>query len=182
MELLILSAIAVATVPAMLFQTISNLTVRWVLIGAFIAVSLGALIAFPLIEQGEVILGPSVLTKVNAIPVALGFLIVLNLLVVPTMYWVDKRRAIINGRNRNKKTAVARVPEFSMHLLTAVGGAIGAFTSQQVFRHKRSKKSFQMMFFVTIISSMIIYYVLYLAVSPEFARIDAWFSKAGLSK
>jgi len=108
-------------------------------------------------------------------------LVALNVLVVPSMYWVDKSRAIKNGRKPNKKTAVTRVPEFSMHFLTALGGAIGAFTSQQIFRHKRSKKSFQMMFFITIISSMVIYYFLYLAVSPDLARIDAWISKAGFS-
>jgi len=181
MELLILCAIAVATVPAMLFQTISNLTVRWVLVGGLIAVSLGVLIAFPLIEQGEVILGPSVLTKVNAIPIVLGTLIALNFLVVPSMYWVDKSRAIKNGRMPSKKKAEARVPEFSMHFLTALGGAIGAFTSQQIFRHKRSKKSFQMMFFFTILTSMIIYYFLYLAVSPDLARIDAWIKRTGFS-
>jgi uncharacterized membrane protein YsdA (DUF1294 family) len=179
MELLILTAIAVATLPAMLFQTISNLTVRWVVFGALFAVTLGALIALPLIENGEDILGPSVLTKINAIPVALGFLIVLNFMVVPCMYWVDKRRAIINHARHNPKTAIRRVPEFSMHFLTALGGAIGAFTSQQIFRHKRSKKSFQMMFFITILSSMIIYYFLWLAVEPDLARVDAWIKKSG---
>lgn len=179
MELLILTAIAVATVPAMIFQTISNLTVRWVVFGGLVAIALGAIIALPLIENGEVILGPSVLTKVNAIPVALGYLIVLNLLVVPAMYWVDKRRAIINHARHNPDIEIKRVPEFSMHFLTALGGAIGAFTSQQLFRHKRSKKSFQMMFFITILSSLIIYYFLWLAVEPDLARVDAWMKKSG---
>ena len=148
-------------------------------VGGLVAIVLGAIIALPLIQRGEIVLGPSVLTKVNAIPITLGFLLVLNLLVVPCMYWVDKRRAIINGSLRNKKQATQRVPEFSMHFLTALGGAIGAFTSQQVFRHKRSKKSFQMMFFITILSSMIIYHFLWIAVSPDLARVDAWIKKAG---
>ncbi|NNC36395.1 MAG: DUF1294 domain-containing protein [Acidimicrobiales bacterium] len=179
MELLIICAIVLATVPAMLFQSISNLTIRWVLLGGLFAIAVGTLLALPLIEQGEFILGSSTLTKVHAIPIAIGFLIVLNLLVVPSMYYLDKRRAIINHNARDKKKMASRVPEFSMHFLTALGGAIGAFTSQQLFRHKRSKKSFQMIFFITLLSSMIIYYVLWVAVSPDFARIDAWMENSG---
>lgn len=179
MELLILSAFAVATLPAMIFQSISNLTVRWVLIGGLIAAVLGTLIALPLIEQGELVLGPTALTKIDAIPIAFGFLLVLNFLVLPAMYWVDKRRAIINHVRRHTKIQTKRVPEFSLHFLTALGGAVGAFTSQQLFRHKRSKKSFQMMFFVTILSSMMIYYVLWLAVEPDLARVDAWLKQSG---
>lgn len=179
MEFLIISAIALVTVPAMLFQTIANPTIRWVLLGGMFAASVGAVLALPLIQQGELILGPSLLAEIDVIPIAVGFLVVLNLLVLPSMYWLDKRRAIINNKVGNKKNQAPRVPEFSMHFLTAFGGAIGAFTSQQMFRHKRSKKSFQLMFLFTIISSFIIYYLMWIAVSPDLARIDAWIKSSG---
>lgn len=182
MEILISSAIAAGTLPAMLFQTLSSLRVRWVLIGTLLAASLGALIAYPMIEQGEALFGATTLTKVNIIPAVIGFLIALNIFVIPMMYWIDKRRAILNDASRNKKVQRNRVPEFSLHFLTSLGGAFGAFLSQQLFRHKRSKTSFQFMFFFTILTSMAIYYVLWIAVEPDLARVDAWIKSTGLLK
>ena len=182
MEILISSAIAAGTLPAMLFQTLSISRVRWVLIGGLLASVLGALIAFPMIEHGEVLFGATALTKVNLIPAMIGFLMALNIFVIPMMYWIDKRRAILNDMHRNKKVKLNRVPEFSMHFLTSIGGAFGAFLSQQLFRHKRSKASFQFMFFITILTSLAIYYVLWIAVEPDMARVDAWIRSTGLLK
>ena len=180
MEILIAAAIAVATLPAMLFQTISTPRVRWVLIGGLLALGLGMVIALPMLEQGEILFGETALTKVNIIPIMIGYLVALNFLVLPMMYWIDKRRAILNGARGDKKNQRERVPEFSMHFLTSLGGAFGAFTSQQIFRHKRSKGSFQLMFFFTILTSMAIYYVLWIAVEPDLARVDAWMKSTGL--
>ena len=180
MEILILSAIAAATVPAMLFQTMSNKSMQWITLGLFLAIGFGTLIAVPLMENGSMALGETVLTKVNIVPIGLGYLIALNMVVVPLLYWIDKRHANENVliKKRNRKSN--RIPETAIHALTATGGAFGAFTSQQLFHHKRNKGSFQMVFFVTILTSLAIYYALWLAVEPDMARIDAWFKNSNM--
>jgi uncharacterized membrane protein YsdA (DUF1294 family) len=42
------------------------------------------------------------------------------------------------------------VPEVVLWLLTALGGSPGAFIAMQVFHHKTSKTSFQIVFWVII--------------------------------
>jgi len=175
MEILIVSAIAVATVPAMLFQTISNKTIQWIVFGLFLAVAFGTIIATPIMEKGQIVLGETALTKVNIIPISIGYLLALNLLVVPLLYWIDKRHANVNAIARQRKDRTSRIPEPAIHALTALGGAFGAFTSQQMFKHKRSKGSFQFVFLFTILTSMAIYYCLWLVLEPDMARVDAWF-------
>ena len=56
----------------------------------------------------------------------------------------------------------------------ALGGGVGAFASQQIFHHKRTKGAFQMVFFLTILTSFGIYYALWLAVEPDMVKVDAW--------
>ena len=180
MEILILSAIAAATVPAMLYQTISNKSVQWVLLGLLLTMGFGTLIALSLMESGQTVLGDTVLTKVNIVPFGLGYLLVLNLLVVPLLYWIDKRHANENVLVKKRNDRSNRIPETAMHTLTAMGGAFGAFTSQQLFHHKRNKGSFQLVFLLTILTSFAIYYGLWLAVEPDMARLDAWFKNSNL--
>lgn len=48
------------------------------------------------------------------------------------------------------KRGWSRVPEMRLHLLAFLCGWPGALVAQQVFRHKSSKKSFRVVFFVTV--------------------------------
>jgi uncharacterized membrane protein YsdA (DUF1294 family) len=182
MEILILAAIAAATLPAMLFQTISNKSIQWIFLGLFLAIAFGYLFSVPILENGSVSLGETAMTRSQIIPIGIGFLCALNFIVVPFLYWIDKRHANINRQARSKKERVGRVPEPAMHALSAVGGAIGAFTSQQMFHHKRSKSSFQLVFFGTILTSIAIYYSLWVVLEPDMARFDAWFQKSSIFK
>lgn len=56
-------------------------------------------------------------------------------------YGIDKRAAINNNR---------RVPEAQLHTLEFLGGWIGAFAAQKIFRHKTKKKSYQIMFWLML--------------------------------
>lgn len=60
-------------------------------------------------------------------------------------YYIDKRAAV-----RHKW----RVPENTLHTLEFLGGWIGAFAAQKIFRHKTVKKSYRQIFFLMIISEI----------------------------
>ena len=66
-------------------------------------------------------------------------------------YGADKRAAI-------KKAW--RVPEKDLHTLEFLGGWIGAYIAQKVFRHKTSKKSYQNIYKLMIVLEFIAIYVL----------------------
>lgn len=53
------------------------------------------------------------------------------------LYGWDKRLA---------RTGGIRVPERVLHILAFLGGSAGALAAQRVFRHKTSKRSFQVWF------------------------------------
>ncbi|MCC9601321.1 DUF1294 domain-containing protein [Stieleria sp. JC731] len=57
------------------------------------------------------------------------------------VYAVDKRCAQADRR---------RVPENTLHLLSLLGGWPGAWIAQRVVRHKTKKRSFQIVFFLTV--------------------------------
>ena len=44
-----------------------------------------------------------------------------------------------------------RVPEATLHMLSAIGGWPGAFIGQQVLRHKTRKQPFRTVFWVTVV-------------------------------
>ena len=44
-----------------------------------------------------------------------------------------------------------RLSEKSMHFISVMGGWPGAYLGQQMFRHKTQKKSFQIIFWITVI-------------------------------
>ncbi len=44
------------------------------------------------------------------------------------------------------KHAKRRIPETSLHALALIGGSLGSYAGQQMFRHKRAKKEFQRWF------------------------------------
>jgi len=58
------------------------------------------------------------------------------------MYFLDKAAA---GRNRQ------RTPESTLHFVDCLGGWPGALIAQQQFRHKTVKKSFQSVFWFTVV-------------------------------
>ncbi len=182
MEFLIILAIAAATIPAMLFQTISNKAVQWILFGLFLSLAFGATIAISAIESDNEMLAFASTPHSNILLFGIGFLVVLNLIVVPFLYWFDKRHAKVNSTIRNKKQKISRVPETAFHALTAMGGAFGAFLSQQIFQHKRSKGTFQVVFFLTLLTSMAIYFGLWLILDPDLSRFDAWVNNSDLMK
>ena len=57
-------------------------------------------------------------------------------------YGADKRAAV---------RGMWRVPEANLHTLEFLGGWIGAFVAQKVFRHKTKKKSYRVMFWLMLI-------------------------------
>jgi len=120
-----------------------------------------------------------------------GYLIALNFLCIPMIYWRDKRKAVALSEHSQSIANVAdimtpspwrktpdniedasaedsssarprdfRVPENALHILTALGGGLGAFLSQQLFRHKTSKQSFRTFFYFTlIVNAPVLYYL-----------------------
>lgn len=63
-------------------------------------------------------------------------------------YFIDKAAA---------KAGRWRTPEKSLHTLSLIGGWPGAMIAQQLFRHKSSKTSFQLVFWITVaLNSMVL--------------------------
>lgn len=62
-------------------------------------------------------------------------------------YWVDKRAAIKGAGIKG----AWRVRENDLHMMEFLGGWIGAWLGQKVFRHKTAKKSFQAMYKLMIV-------------------------------
>ncbi|MGE0268145.1 MAG: DUF1294 domain-containing protein [Candidatus Omnitrophota bacterium] len=72
------------------------------------------------------------------------------------VYAVDKIKA---------KQSKHRISEKWLHLLSLLGGSVGALAGQKIFRHKTAKKSFQWIFrCVLFLQALIILYVLYKSV------------------
>ncbi|MEM1451009.1 MAG: DUF1294 domain-containing protein [Planctomycetota bacterium] len=55
-------------------------------------------------------------------------------LVTFVVWWIDKRRA---------RRQAFRVPEWTLHLLSLVGGGVGAVTAMRTLRHKTLKPVFR---------------------------------------
>jgi uncharacterized membrane protein YsdA (DUF1294 family) len=62
-------------------------------------------------------------------------------LVTLAAYGLDKRAAI-RGRRR--------IPESTLHLLELIGGFPGGFAGQQLFRHKRAKVRYLVVFWAIV--------------------------------
>jgi len=86
--------------------------------------------------------------------IPLIFLFNLNI-VISFFYFWDKRRSQSKGE-------AERIPENVLHFFTFIGGGVGAFLSQQAFRHKTQKVPFRRIFWLSLISSLAIYYGVYL--------------------
>jgi uncharacterized membrane protein YsdA (DUF1294 family) len=57
-------------------------------------------------------------------------------------YWSDKLRA---------EAGEWRVPESTLHFFSLIGGWPGSFLAQRMFRHKTSKVSFQVVFWLIVV-------------------------------
>jgi uncharacterized membrane protein YsdA (DUF1294 family) len=66
-------------------------------------------------------------------------------------YGIDKRAAV-NG--------TWRVPEIRLHTLEFLGGWIGAYIAQKVFRHKTKKRSFRIMFWLMLVLQLAAIYII----------------------
>ena len=66
-------------------------------------------------------------------------------------YGVDKRAAIRKSW---------RVPENSLHTLEFLGGWIGAWFGQKIFKHKTKKKSFQNTYKLMIVLEIVAVYII----------------------
>lgn len=82
----------------------------------------------------------------------LVYLVTINILTL-LLYKIDKMISKYQG---------FRIPENTLLCLGLFGGTLGAILGQQIFRHKTSKKSFQMSFyFVTVIQVFIVIWWFY---------------------
>ncbi|HNZ65848.1 MAG TPA: DUF1294 domain-containing protein [Planctomycetota bacterium] len=82
------------------------------------------------------------------IPWIWSYFISVNI-VITLMYGYDKYVAV---KHRT------RIPEIVLHFFTLIGGTPMAWISQRLFRHKITKKTFQMAFWVVFFIQMILIY------------------------
>ncbi|WP_372836020.1 DUF1294 domain-containing protein [Pontibacterium sp.] len=75
------------------------------------------------------------------IPMPLGVVYLALSLLTFGVYAIDKSKAKRGGW---------RIPEKTLHLLSLVGGWPGALLAQQLLRHKSSKTSFRIVFWLTL--------------------------------
>lgn len=77
-------------------------------------------------------------------------IIIINLVTI-IAYGTDKKAAI---------KVQWRVPEMQLHTLELLGGWVGAFIAQKIFHHKTKKKSYQSLFWLTLIIQLTaVYYI-----------------------
>ncbi|NVJ99763.1 MAG: DUF1294 domain-containing protein [Alphaproteobacteria bacterium] len=62
-------------------------------------------------------------------------------------YAFDKRSAI-KGRGR--------IPENTLHILSLLGGWPGALAAQKLVRHKTRKQPFRLIFWITLLSNLVV--------------------------
>jgi uncharacterized membrane protein YsdA (DUF1294 family) len=77
----------------------------------------------------------------GSLPLAVAAVYVASSVAAVIVYAADKSAA---------RRGDWRTPERTLHLLALVGGWPGALVAQRVFRHKSSKTSFRLVFWVTV--------------------------------
>ena len=71
------------------------------------------------------------------------------------LYWIDKHAA---------EKGTQRTPERTLQLLSLIGGWPGGLFAQRIFRHKSTKKSFQLLYWITVFINITI---LFITISPS---------------
>ncbi len=77
------------------------------------------------------------------------YLVAVNIFTLTLMWW-DKRKA---------KKKEWRVAEATLLLLSFIGGALGLFVGMFKFRHKTLKRSFRAVAIISLIVSLMIYWI-----------------------
>ena len=90
--------------------------------------------------------------------ISLGVYVVMGFVAFFAVYR-DKR---IAQRNARRLKAVSRIPERTLHLLELLGGVIGSWIGQRVFRHKTQQRMYQNTFWV-ILALHVIGWIAFLA-------------------
>lgn len=75
------------------------------------------------------------------------------------LYSVDKHNAQANGPSKVLK--YPRISEKTLHAMSILGGWPGALYAQQTLRHKTNKKSFQKVFWLTVIINIVVLLLLF---------------------
>ena len=75
-----------------------------------------------------------------------------NIVVVPFLYWYDKRAA-------NTENAI-RIPEIVLHFFAFLSGALSALVCQRIYRHKVRKFKFQIITYLALIVNLALLYIL----------------------
>lgn len=135
-----------------------RLTAHWFAIGLSVSYLLGLLIYW-LLAPHNIFIDAFRSGETLAHDVAISWLVALiplNLLVLPSLYWWDKRIAMSDD------SASTRIPENALHALMFCGGLLGAYIGQKAFKHKTSKQSFQIKHYIVCALSIIVYgYIAY---------------------
>ncbi len=82
------------------------------------------------------------LTLIGKLPLFIFITYAIMSIITYITYSIDKSRAI-NGEYR--------ISEKTLHILSLIGGWIGAILAQQRLRHKNKKVSFQIVFWISVI-------------------------------
>jgi uncharacterized membrane protein YsdA (DUF1294 family) len=90
-------------------------------------------------------LGVSIFLWYQGLPILYAYLIGISVIAL-LFYGYDKYQARHHG---------FRVPEIILHAITLAGGTPGALLGQQVFRHKTSKRSFRVWFYLIVLVQVI---------------------------
>lgn len=124
---------------------LAPLTIRW-LVGSLVlgtGVTLG--LAWSLTRFG--LIDPHRLDLLLLSCALLSF----NLVIVPALYWWDKRKARLERG--------LRIPEVVLHFFAFAGGAFSALASQRVLRHKTRKRQFAVITWIALTGNIGLFYL-----------------------
>lgn len=121
------------------------LSIRWIVGSLVVATVLSVGLAWSLTRSG--LLDPHRLDLLMLGCTLLSF----NLVIVPGLYWWDKRQAR-SGQGQ-------RIPEVVLHMFAFAGGALSALLSQQLLRHKTRKRWFALVTWVALVTNAGLFYL-----------------------